>query len=173
MAKVRDEVLEVMLKDYKPLYRFLKEANYEKLNAIGTFQVPLNWFFDGQGEFGHFTDAERVFCFNQLSYVLLAEAFEKGDVPGVPAIPLQDFYILQKNGSYIVESNNIKYKKPIVSTSPFSGKVEVKDCFLKSKGEIIFFDMDYDFEEGKSTGDVRCAIILRDLENLKEIEDKK
>jgi hypothetical protein len=164
MGKVREKVLETMLKDYKPLYRFLKQANYDQLKSSGIFQVPLNWFYDGSGEFGHFTDVERIFCFNQLSYVLLAEAFEKGHVPNVPAIPLEDFYKLQKSGSYIVESNNIKYKKPIVSSSPFKGTVEVKETFLKSKGGIAFFDISYDFEDGRATGEVRCAIILKDLQ---------
>ena len=167
MEKVRDEVLEAMLKDYKPLYKFLKQAEYEdKLKAHGLFQAPLNWFFDGEGEFGHFTDAERVFCFNQLGYVLLAEAFERGDVPNAPTIPLNIFYHLQKNSSYVVGSNNILYKKPIISTSPFQGKIEITNSFLKKNGELIFFDMAYDFEDGKATGQVRSAIVLRDLEKI-------
>lgn len=166
MEKVRDEVLEVMLRDYKPLYRFLKEAEYEPIKAHGTFQVPLNWFFDGEGEFAHFTDVERVFCFNQLGYVLLAEAFVRGDIPNCPKIPLDTFYKLQKNSSYVVGSNNILYKQPIISTEPFQGTIEVTDTFLKRNGDLIFFDMAYDFENGKATGEVRSAIVLRDLEKI-------
>ena len=56
MEKVRDEVLETMLKDYKPLYRFMKKAEYEpKLRVHGTFEVTPNWFYQGEGQFGHFT----------------------------------------------------------------------------------------------------------------------
>jgi len=164
MEKVRDETLEVMLKDYKPKYRFLKDAEYEpKMKAHGTFLVPNNWFYNGEGEFGHFTDAERVFCFNQLTYVMLAESFERGDVRDAPKIQLNDFYQLQKGGSYVVESNNIKYKKPIISTELFKGTLTVVDSFLKGNGGIIFFDIAYDFEKGKATGEVRAAVILRDL----------
>lgn len=167
MEKIRDETLDLMLKDYKPLYRFLKSAEYEpKLKAYGTFQVPNNWFFNGTGDFGHFTDAERVFCFNQLGYVLLAEAFERGHIPNVPAVPLQSFYNLQKDGSYIVGSDNIKYKKPIISTQPFKGVVEVADSMLKKNGELLFLKFKYDFEGGKATGEVMTAIMLKGLETV-------
>lgn len=162
--KVRDETLEVMLQDYKPMYRFLKEAEYEpKMKVYGTFQVPLNWFFDGQGKFNHFTDVERVFCYNQLTYILLAESFERGHIPDVPKIPLHEFYKMQKDGSFTVECNDIRYNKPIVSTESFEGKLEIVDSFLKSNGGIIFFDMAYDFENGKATGIMRTAWMLRDL----------
>ena len=167
MERVRDEVLETMLKDYKPLYRFLKEAEYEaKLKAYGTFQVPKNWFFQGKGVFGHFTDLERVFCFNQLTYILFVEGFERGHIPDTPTLTLQDVYKLQAGSSYLVESNNIVYRKPIVSTSPFKGKIEVIDTFIKRNGEILFLDIAYDFEGGKATGESRVCIILRDLERI-------
>ena len=165
MEKVRDEILTTLLKDYKPLYRFLKEAYYELgMKAKGVFKAPLNWFYQGTGEFGHFTDAERVFCFNQLGYVLLAAAFEKGDMKGLPTLSLEQFYSLQANGVFIVGSTNIKYVKPIISTEDFEGKIEVIDVFTKKEKGIAFVDAVYDFEGGKATGEVRTAILLRNLE---------
>jgi len=167
MEKVRDEVLETILKDYKPLYRFLKEAEYEaKLKAYGTFQVPKNWFYQGKGNFGHFTDTERVFCFNQLCYILFVEGFGRGHIPDAPRLTLNEIYKLQAGSSYLVESNNIRYRKPIVSASPFKGKLEVTDTFTKTNKEILFLDISYDFEEGKATGESRVCIMLRDLEKI-------
>ena len=167
MEKVRDEVLEQMLKDYKPLYRFLKEAEYEsKLKVYGTFQVPKNWFYQGEKDFGHFTDTERVFCFNQMCYILFVEGFERGEIPDAPKLTMKEIYQLQAHSSYLVESNNIKYKKPIVSTEPFKGKIEVVNTLTKSNGEILFLDISYDFEEGKATGESRVCILLRDLKNI-------
>lgn len=164
MEQIRDEVLETMLKDYKPLYRFLKQAEYEpKLKAYGTFQVPKNWFFKGKGVFGHFADSERVFCFNQLTYVLFAESFERGHIPDMPQLSLKDVYKLQKESTVLVESNNIRYNKPIIATSPFKGKLEITDTFKNRNGEILFLDILFDFEEGKATGQNRVAILLRDL----------
>ena len=164
MEKVRDEVLETMLKDYKPLYRFLKQAEYEpKMKAYGTFKVPMNWFFNGEGEFGHFADTERVFCFNQLTYILLAESFVRGDIPDAPTLTLEQAYKLQKESTLLVESNNIRYTKPIMGTAPFKGKLEIVNAFNKRDGEILFLDMAYDFEEGKATGESRVAVLLRDL----------
>lgn len=168
MEKVRDEVLETMLKDYKPLYRFLKQAEYEeKMKAYGTFKVPMNWFFNGEGEFGHFADTERVFCFNQLTYILLAESFVRGDIPaGAPTLTLEQAYKLQKESTLLVESNNIRYRETIISSTPFKGKLEIVDAFNKKNGEILFLDMHYDFEEGKATGENRVAILLRDMEKI-------
>jgi hypothetical protein len=165
MEKVRDEVLETMLKDYKPLYRFLKEAEYEsKLKVYGTFQVPKNWFYQGNSDFGHFTDTERVFCFNQMCYILFVEGFERGEIPDAPKLTMKEIYELQAHSSYLVESNNIKYTKPIVSTDPFKGKIEVANTFTKKDGEILFLDIAFDFEQGKATGQSRVCIILRDLQ---------
>jgi hypothetical protein len=165
MVEIRKEVLETMLQDYKPLYRFLKGAEYEpKLRAEGVFKTTKDWFFEGRGNFNHFTDAERIFCFNQLGYVLLAEAFEKGHVPDAPTIGLSAFYKLQKDSSYIVGSDNIRYKKPIISTAPFKGKIQITDGFKKRNGELLFLDIAYDFEDGKATGRSRVCLVLRDLE---------
>jgi hypothetical protein len=167
MEKVRDEVLEKMLRDYKPLYRFLKEAQYEpKLKVYGTFQVPTNWFYQGPGEFSHFTDTERIFCFNQMCYILFVEGFERGHIPDAPKLTMKDVYKLQAHSSYLVESNNIVYRKPIVSTQPFKGKIEVTDTFTKTNGEILFMDIAYEFEKGKATGESRICILLRDLEKI-------
>jgi len=164
MEKVRDEVLETMLKDYKPLYRFLKEAEYEpKLKIHGTFQVPQNWFFQGKGEFGHFTDVERVFCFNQLCYILFVEAFERGEIPGAPRLELNDVYKLQADSSYLVQSKKVRYRRPIVSSSPFKGKLEVTNTFTIKNGDTLFLDIAYEFEDRKATGESKLAIILKDL----------
>jgi len=167
MEKVRDEVLETMLRDYKPLYRFLKEAEYEpELKVYGRFEIAPNWFYQGHGRFSHFTDAERVFCFNQMCYILFVEAFERGHIPSARKLTMKDIHDLQAHSSYLVESNNIKYKKAIVSTSPFNGKIEVINTFRKSEGGILFLDIAYDFENGKATGESRVCILLKDLEKL-------
>lgn len=161
MEKVRDEVLETMLKDYKPLYRFLKKAEYEpKLKVHGTFKVPQNWFYNGENLFGHFTDVERVFCFNQLFYILLVEGFERGHIPDAPKLGLKEVHKLQADSSYLLESNNIKYRKQIVSTSPFKGQLNAKQTFVRNK--LLFLDIAYVFEEGKATGESRICIMLKE-----------
>jgi len=166
MEKVSHETLETMLKDYKPLFRFLKSAEYERvLKAYGVFQVPTNWFYRGQGEFGHFADTERVLCFNQLTYVLLAESFTRGQIPNAPKLSLQEVYKLQKESTVLVEGR-VQYKKRIISTSPFKGKLEIVNSFTKKNGEILFLDIAYDFEGGKATGESRIALLLRDLETV-------
>lgn len=164
MEKVSESILEKMLNDYKPLFRFLKDAEYEPLmKAYGTFQVPLNWFYQGQGTFGHFADTERVLCFNQLTYVLLAESLTRGDVPDMPKMELEQVYTLQKEGTLLLEST-IRYKKAFVSTQPFKGTLEIVSTFKKTEKGLLFLDFEYQFESGKAEGHSRVALLLRDLQ---------
>jgi hypothetical protein len=166
MEKVNESTLEKMLKDYKPLFRFLKSAEYEpKMKAYGTFQVPTNWFYQGSGEFGHFADTERVLCFNQLTYVLIAESLTRGHVPDMPKMSLEEVYKLQKEGTVLAEGT-VRYKKPIISTQPFKGKLEIANTFRKRDKGLLFLDFVYDFEDGKATGESRVALLLRDLQKI-------
>jgi hypothetical protein len=106
---------------------------------------------------------ERVFCFNQMCYILFVEGFERGHIPGAPKLTLEEIYRLQAHSSYLLESNNIRYTKQIFSSEPFKGKIERVNTFIR-KG-ILFLDIAYNFKDGRATGESRVCILLKHVED--------
>ena len=76
-----------------------------------------------------------------------------------------DVHKLQADSCYLAESKKVRYRRPIVSTSPFKGKLEVINSFVMKKTETLVLDIAYQFEGRKATGESRLAIILKDLKD--------
>ena len=157
---ISSRIVDVMLEDYYSNCRYLKEAFYGKrgdyVGAEGVFEIPSSCYCESTG---HFNAVEFLICFNQLTYTMLSEAVERGDMPELGADCVEDFKKLQLVGSYITKIKDISFKRKIDPRS-FSGNVEIQS--RKSMRGANFYKMKGMFADengGNAFGLMNIAIV--------------
>jgi len=165
LNKISNEVIDFMLEPYFLECRYLKEASIEygqedseshNLLARGRFEISSCCYGNGPG---HFNATEFFICFNQLTYVFLADGIEKKLMPELEMDSMEDFKKIQMEGSYIAKIKDVVFKKPI-NSNEFYGQVDIDA--VKSIGKNNFYYMNALFEDsfgGNAKGSLIISII--------------
>lgn len=155
--KVEQQTLDTVLNPYVPNCRYLIEAEVEYPIAQGKFLIPKS-FYTSEGT-GHFNAVELILCYNQLGYVLFADAFQKGQIAGLGKLELGEFKKLQLQNVLIVGMDDIRFRRVIDPTQPFTGLIRVNQIVPKKQNTLYFAKTEYDFENGKQTGTIDVVLI--------------
>ncbi len=135
--------------------RYLLEADLDWPVAQGVFCIPESFYIDSTG---HFNAVELVICYNQLSYVLFADALWNGRIKGMSKISPEDYKKLQLSNMLIVRMDNMRFHKLINATHPFRGTVRAGR--ITSRHNAYFAKTTYDFEDGTQTGEIDVALVM-------------
>ncbi len=108
---VNKTTLDEVLQPYKPECRYLVEARLEYPEIQGLFRIPQSFYITGDS--GHLNAVDMLICYNQLSYVLFAEAGRKGFIEGLGDLSLDEFKQHQIRNSFIVCLYYFYFSNPI------------------------------------------------------------
>lgn len=151
-----------MLEPYHPDCRYLQEAELDYPRIRGLFKLPFTFYLRHPSvSTGHFNAAEFIVCYNQLAYVLFAEAGQQGLIGKLRAFTLEEFKKYQLESCYIVKIDKLKFRKPIDSKQ-FTGIIEVTKE-KQTSNNTFWFQTNTKFtdsREGNLTGEVLLAAKL-------------
>ena len=156
--QIPQPTIDTMLEAYKPECRYLVRAELEYPEATGLFKIPST-FYGNDCTLRHLAAVELVLCYNQLSYVMVAEALRNGQIEQLGTIPLEQFKQYQLEDSLIVGIDKLKFRKP-VEASEFPGRITVKRVSPKRNGQLTFFKTEFDFGNRSHTGELNFVIKL-------------
>ena len=71
----------------------------------------------------------------------------------------EEFRKYQLEKSLIVRINNVKFRRQIDATKDFRGRIRINQVIQKRDATLFFFKTNYDFEEGKATGEIELALV--------------
>jgi hypothetical protein len=155
MINIQKPTLDAVLEPYKPAARYLKSAELEYPTITGVFEIAQPCYIENTG---HFNAVDLLICYNQLSYAGLAEAGQKGIIPALGIITLEEFKALQLQNTLIVHVDKMRFKEPISTSNQIHGTVKVEKV-IPAKNRLFFFKTAYNFENGKATGEIDLALI--------------
>jgi hypothetical protein len=160
LEEIASSVLVTMLEPYFKECRYLQRAFVSedddcRFSTRGEFSIPSCCYGNGPS---HFSAAEFVICFNQLTYVSIAEAVSSGKLPELGMKSVDDFKAAQMERCYIGRIGRITFRKPI-STKNFEGRLRI----VKEVGRngTVFYSTQSTFsdeKEGYAEGQVTIAI---------------
>jgi hypothetical protein len=126
-----------------------------RLRAQGRFSIPRSSYIESTG---HFNAAEFIMCFNQLGYVLLAQALQDGLVAGIEGWDPESFFERQLPDVLIVSARS-EFRR-MIDASDFAG--EVIWTRASAKGKNLFGNFDVSFSDargGYSRGETFCCML--------------
>jgi len=149
--------LEYILGMYVPECRYLINAELEFPVGKGLFRIPKSFYAKATG---HFNAVELIICYNQLAYVMFAEFIMHGLIPEFSGSSFEEFkrFRLLTN-SFIVGMNNVKFRRPI-DPREFKGQIRLEKVITKRNNSLYFLKTEYNFEDGKQTGNIDLAVVL-------------
>jgi len=156
MINIQKSTLDAVLGCYKPSARYLKSAELEYPTITGVFEISQPCYIH---DTGHFNAVDLLICYNQLSYAGLAEAGQKGIIPELGIITLEEFKALQLQNMLIVHVDKMRFKEPISTTNRIRGTIKVEKVIPGRINRPYFFKTAYNFENGKATGEIDLALI--------------
>lgn len=144
--------------------RYLREAEYLPADAgspglpaaQGLFGIPESSYIQ---DTGHFNAAEFVVAYNQLFYCLLAEAVDRGHVPGLEAWTLADLHARQLP-DVLIQQCTSQFHAPIDARS-FTGSITVDSMrlvqrrrrYVQLETSAMFRDLPGREQRGGAAGD--------------------
>ena len=162
---VGQELLDRILRPYKPHCRYLKRAEVESppgpgsngtsdalAVAYGEFEIPESWYID---DTGHFNSIEFNLCYNQLVYVLMGHCVANRLVAPLARLTLDEYARRQLPDVLIVRLES-HFKKAMVSER-FRGRVWIRDA--TERGRLLMLRTGCDFEDGNG-GHCEGEIVL-------------
>ena len=158
--RIEQSTLETVLAPYTQSCRYLLEAALDYPIAKGTFQIPRSFYL--QQQTGHFNAVEMMICYNQLGLALFVEAGCNDLIEGLEkTLTLKGLQKQFVENALIVGMNNVHFKRPIDPTKPFTGRIKINNIIPKKNKTLYFYKTEYDFGEGKATGEVDIALVKR------------
>ena len=140
---------------YKPECRYLKSVELDLLKAKGQFKVGGTFYTIEPLK--HLTEAEAKICLCQLAYVALAEWIDNGEVESIN-LEFDEYLALMREDMYIVDSR-VKFKGHIDSDEPFTLEMQFRQEKTLKNTHLARFD--YSFADGKATGEIWFALVLK------------
>jgi len=154
--RIERSTLEDVLRWYKPEARYLQEAELEYPKTTGLFRIPQSAYL--LESTGHLNAVDLLICYNQLIFNTFIESTRLGLIQELHDIDLDQKERLER--SLIVGINHVRFIRPI-DTREFKGKITIKEIIPKKNKTLYFFKTDYNFEEGKATGEIDLALNLQ------------
>ena len=167
---IGNSVMEIMLREYFSHCRYLRNPSIEVSNNTDYFAKDSK--IKGKGDFaileccygsnsGHLNSAEFPICFNQLGYVIFAEAVSRQLLPELNMSTVKEFKEAQMNRCLILEERR-RFKRPIDSKN---FHVEMSIERSKVLHGLPFYFMNASFSDDKgglAIGKVKIAILPKD-----------
>ncbi len=154
---VEQSNLENIIRMYVPECRYLVSAELDFPIAKGLFKIPTSFYVS---DTGHFNAVELIICYNQLAYVLFAEYIKVGLIKEFREFPFEKFKQSKlASNCFIVGMNNVKFRRPI-NPREFRGNIKVVEVISKKNNSLYFLKTEYDFENGKQTGEIDLALVI-------------
>ncbi len=164
MKTIHQSFINKVLTPYRQSATYLKSASVENQDsknikdilATGEFSIGTSCYID---DTGHFNAVEYNICFNQLAYVFIAHCVTSGAISEFSDYTLEDFFKNQLSKMLICKISS-KFPK-MLDTKRFYGKLRI--ISLKKLGSLVVINFSCDFnddKEGKSSGEVTCALVL-------------
>ena len=167
---IQREVFDLMLEPYSTDCNYLKRARIDpgsdpqmpdihgrQVSAEGDFSIPYCYYAKGGRGPSHFNATESILCFNQLTYVFLAERIRRRIAPELDMKSMNDFKNAQMDRCWIGKYE-LAFKKPI-HPSEFKGKIIIQN--LKSMANSTFYKMEIKFwDNNKGNAYGKCTIAI-------------
>ncbi len=166
---VDQELLDTILKPYKPHCRYLKRMTVEVpeqpngdppapylARADCDFEIPESCYID---ETGHLNAVEFNICFNQAYYVITAECINSRLVPALNDMTLEH-YKRRHLPDVLIHDLSSTFKR-VIDRSRFKGEIAIADCVQTSR--FIYFRTYCSFQDehgGYAKGDVTLALMF-------------
>ncbi|NQU79346.1 hypothetical protein HQ545_06285 [Candidatus Woesearchaeota archaeon] len=155
---VNRATIDTVLEAYRPESRYLVASELEYPEITGQFRIKSSFYaFE---ETGHLNAVDLFLCYNQLSYVLLAESGRMGLIEKLRLFPIEQFKQHQLSDCLIVGMTDVRFKRPIPSDE-FEGHIRLVKTTVKSAKGLYFFRTTYDFGHGAATGTVDLALRIK------------
>ena len=181
--EIPKETIDGILSPYDPDCRYVCDArigfnNEEGRRKILTIDAEMSipycyYARDKSNAPTHFNATDFILCFNQLSYVLVAESVRRNLVPELEMDSVEEFQKAQMERCYIGRYREISFRAPI-NPSKFYGTASIERIF-KTKGGVFlpssvqFEDQRGGFAEGSSLLTVTMNKIYLKKESIGEI----
>jgi len=158
--RISPDFLAEVISPYIVECRYLKEAELEYPEARGRFEIPAPFYCPRTR---HFNAVELFICYNQLAYVMFAEAGRQGLVKEFGGVlNVEGFKEHQKFYSFIAKISGVKFRE-VVDPAEFNGRIRVDRGVRRDN--TVFLQTDFGFgNEGKRegvTGSVLLAITFQ------------
>ena len=139
---------------YNPQFCFLKELQIDYPKIYGVFRTPPTFYT--RKALDHLTEAEIQICLNQLAYVGIIGAAKMGQIPslfhtGLKRIPY---------GDTVIAESKKRFRDRIDPSKDIYGLLRVKRIFTLENSIIALTD--FDFEDGKCTGELNVSLVKRE-----------
>jgi len=151
MIEISSELIEKVLRPYKPECRFLKSASLDYPRISGVFLIGQTYYHTPTLK--HATDIEIQLCLNQLLYAGVAEMMEKQSIPELEGL---SFGELREENMLIVKSEK-RFKKPIKTDREIFGEIGVDKW--RSYGRLLVAQTNFQFENRSCFGNLELVII--------------
>ena len=124
MKDLEPEIIQEVLKIYKPNWRFLKSAGLDTPNYLGIFELNKQcpYLLTSLEGFDHATEIELDNCLSQLCYTSIADMMSRNEIQGLEDY---DFSKLQENGVLTIDSSK-RFRK-IIPRREFSGQIKLEE----------------------------------------------
>ena len=149
--EISKQMIDNVLKHYRPSLRTLKSADLEYPVIRGKFIIGPTYYYIPALK--HATDIEIQLCLNQLAYVGIAKSMEQGLIPELSGL---DFYELQKENMLIIESRK-RFRKPIRTDIEIQGEMILREW--KDFGNLFLANTDFQFENRSCFGSLELALV--------------
>lgn len=141
--------LKRILDIYDPNCQYLMEVNHEFPKATGIFKIDK--LFYTTESFEHLTAVEAALCLEQLSYACFGEWIPEGRFDR--KVGFEEY--LKSMREMFVGQSSIEFKKLVFKDKDI--RINTKLIRLAQIKETLVGVMDYDIENGKSTGTLKLA----------------
>ena len=163
--EVAGDLLARVLTPYKPGCKYLRSAIVEQGASEqdsptlirGRLSIPESCYID---DTGHFNSVEFNLCYNQLVYVLMAQAVVDDLLPAFESWTL-DEYLARQLPDVLIHDFSSKFHRPM-RVDDFEGTVEITSAVPRRKFTLVHTRCTFrDDAGGHSHGDVSLAIVHR------------
>jgi hypothetical protein len=152
MIQIGKDLIDKILELYKPEARVLKSGYISFPLLSGKFVIPPCFYANVPLQ--HATDIEIQLCLNQLAYCGIAEAIRRKSIPELIKL---DFFELQKEGMFIIESRK-RFRRQIPTQQEIGGEIKLKEW--KRVKNLFLAYSDFQFENRSCVGNLELAVVL-------------
>jgi len=153
---ISKQIMDDFLEPYLNSSRYLKSAKDSEASFIGNFSIVHSTYLNAGISSGHLNMVDLLICFNQLTYVGIANKLQLNKLTELQGITY-DLFKKEKLNGLIYALDEIKFRKPIDSTN-FNGEISIEQ--IKKRLDVYFIKTEFNFENSV-TGKIGIAMKIK------------
>lgn len=122
---VKDELVDLILENYHPQYRFIDNISVIDNECIAKITVD-KYPYAKETAFNYVTSTSISLILSQVVYVFIAELLRRRLYENLNKLTLDKFILMRDNGDLLFTRNNLTFKKKLMKNEPFDFQVTMR-----------------------------------------------